>query len=158
MGIWTGIKHAINSTLGTADFKPLDKLFLEQKAIVASDMPFYTIVAGERTFSVSTSGSNILPYKIKMINSGSLRVSVMLRRSISDTSSFLRILVNDIERKELSSGFNDGSTYLLKTADIKFKQDDVISFGVGGYKKAFVKDLTLCGTIVDNSLFKDITE
>lgn len=32
MGIWAGIKHALNSTLGTADFKPLDELLLEKIA------------------------------------------------------------------------------------------------------------------------------
>ena len=26
MGIWAGIKHAVNSTLGTSNFKPLDQL------------------------------------------------------------------------------------------------------------------------------------
>lgn len=29
MGIWAGIKHALNSTLGTSEFKPLDKLMRE---------------------------------------------------------------------------------------------------------------------------------
>lgn len=29
MGIWAGIKHALNSTLGTSQFKPLDKLMRE---------------------------------------------------------------------------------------------------------------------------------
>ena len=26
MGIWAGIKHSLNSTLGTNEFQPLDKL------------------------------------------------------------------------------------------------------------------------------------
>jgi len=34
MGIWTEIKHALNSTLGTEKFKPLDKIIEGQKLFV----------------------------------------------------------------------------------------------------------------------------
>lgn len=157
MGFWTEIKHAINSTLGTSEFKPLDKLFLEQKALVASDVPFYEIVAGEKRVDVGKGDNTAtLPYKIKMLNAGSLRVSVMLKRSNSSNYTTLRIYVNDVERAKLQSSLNNAD-YFLETADINFKQDDVISFSASGYTYAFIKDLTLCGTIVDNSLFKDIT-
>ena len=29
MGLWAGIKYALNSTLGTTNFKPLDKIFTD---------------------------------------------------------------------------------------------------------------------------------
>lgn len=37
MGIWAEIKHAINSTLGTNEFIPLDKLIKSQRTLGASD-------------------------------------------------------------------------------------------------------------------------
>jgi hypothetical protein len=41
MGIWVGIKRALNSTLGTSTFKPLDKIILDNTRIVASDDVFF---------------------------------------------------------------------------------------------------------------------
>ena len=40
MGIWAGIKHAVNSTLGTSNFKPLDQL-INDKINSVSEKTFY---------------------------------------------------------------------------------------------------------------------
>lgn len=40
MGIWAGIKHAVNSTLGTSNFKPLDQL-MDDKINSVSEKTFY---------------------------------------------------------------------------------------------------------------------
>ena len=37
MGIWAEIKYALNSTLGTANFKPLDKIIRDSYYVYASD-------------------------------------------------------------------------------------------------------------------------
>lgn len=38
MGFWAGIKYALNSTLGTESFKPLDKIFFDGKRLeISSD-------------------------------------------------------------------------------------------------------------------------
>lgn len=37
MGFWTEVKHALNSTLGTENFMPLDKIYTNGKSLVASD-------------------------------------------------------------------------------------------------------------------------
>lgn len=37
MGLWAGIKYALNSTLGTDEFKPLDKLIVGEKLFCSSD-------------------------------------------------------------------------------------------------------------------------
>lgn len=36
MGFWAGIKYALNSTLGTESFKPLDKIFFDGKRLEIS--------------------------------------------------------------------------------------------------------------------------
>ena len=36
MGFWAGIKYALNSTLGTENFKPLDKIFFDGKLLEIS--------------------------------------------------------------------------------------------------------------------------
>lgn len=45
MGFWSGIKHALNSTLGTADFQPLDKIFTNNISIGASDMVLKALIS-----------------------------------------------------------------------------------------------------------------
>ena len=42
MGIWAGIKHALNSTLGTDDFKPLDKQITDRIGLIPDDTQIYT--------------------------------------------------------------------------------------------------------------------
>ena len=39
MSIWAGIKYGVNSTLGTSDFKPLDKMYKDSLVLVATTNP-----------------------------------------------------------------------------------------------------------------------
>lgn len=73
MGIWAGIKHALNSTLGTENFKPLDEIYKETVeslinsiTISASDNPLKILVSTStmigsggiiKTFSANASGT-----------------------------------------------------------------------------------------------------
>jgi hypothetical protein len=43
VSVWVEIKHAINSTLGSANFKPLDKIFDECCGVFASDNVLYDV-------------------------------------------------------------------------------------------------------------------
>lgn len=36
MGFWSGIKHALNSTLGTSSFSPLDKIVNKESTSIRS--------------------------------------------------------------------------------------------------------------------------
>ena len=65
MGFWTGIKRAINSTLGTSSFKPLDKIIKDvvdgQRTLAASDSVIKVINSTpssiSNTFLTSKNGS-----------------------------------------------------------------------------------------------------
>ena len=46
MGIWAGIKHALNSTLGTSEFQSLDKIILGQKGLKASQNLYAPVWSG----------------------------------------------------------------------------------------------------------------
>ena len=37
MSIWTEIKHALNSTLGTSDFKTINEIVMQTKDLAESD-------------------------------------------------------------------------------------------------------------------------
>ena len=73
MGFWAGIKHALNSTLGTSDFKPLDEIYkdtveslINSITVSASDNPLKILVSTQtditrdgiiRTFNANSSGT-----------------------------------------------------------------------------------------------------
>lgn len=65
MGLWAGIKYALNSTLGTDDFKPLDKQITDRIGLIP-DENIYTskylapnTTDSNLTLSISGSASNI---------------------------------------------------------------------------------------------------
>lgn len=83
MGIWAGIKHALNSTLGTSDFKPLDELIADKiakivsgKSLAASDTTYKTLSSSAVSVEVETLSENY----VKLGNSftvnapGSIRI------------------------------------------------------------------------------------
>ena len=161
MGFWSGIKHALNSTLGTGDFKPLDKivtdLIYNNKSLVASDNPYYIIEPNAK--SISLNGSiQTLSYKLRFKNQGSIRISVGLKRSSSDVGTYLYVLVNNVQVANLSSNDTD---YVTKTTDISIPAGGVLSFKVDGASsssaKAYFKALEIHADVIDSSLFEDIT-
>lgn len=58
MGIWKEIRIALNSTIGTNKFKPLDKLILEDVTIGAADSPVLkTLLTEEKVIGGTTSST-----------------------------------------------------------------------------------------------------
>lgn len=55
MGLWTGIKYALNSTLGTDDFKPLDKQITDRIGLIP-DENIYT----SKYLAPNTNGSDLV--------------------------------------------------------------------------------------------------
>ena len=135
MGIWAGIKHALNSTLGTSDFKPLDKLIIEQEKMVASDELYESLVDG-RVIQLGTSGG-VVSYDnfpcLKMTRYGKLRLKGNLGVSLRGyVWACLKILKNGnvianweltIESELASKDFS---------TDISFEPGDVLSFTLTG--------------------------
>lgn len=76
--MWAGIKHAINSTLGTDEFKPLDKLIDDSikgtRTLAASDAVLKVLHGGSeveeftKTFTVNTTGSIRIKVSGRMSN------------------------------------------------------------------------------------------
>ena len=56
MGLWAGIKYALNSTLGTDDFKPLDKQITDRIGLIP-DENIYT----SKYLAPNTTDSNLQP-------------------------------------------------------------------------------------------------
>ena len=140
MSIWSGIKTALNSTLGTSEFKPLDKLIrFEGKNLVVSDTAFLkpSITAKEIStdYGNQTSGKVVDVITIKPRVSGSVRMvgGVTIYSTTANTPTYANIVVyvNGVQKYDFSKNytFASGSTYLSTTitGDIAFNAGDTVS-------------------------------
>lgn len=84
MGIWTGIKHALNSTLGTDEFKPLNEIIDGQRTLAASDSVMKVLLSSDLSFSSSNKERVIGDFTPR--RNGSVRVQSSLY-FISSSSS-----------------------------------------------------------------------
>ena len=85
MSIWTGIKHAINSTLGTTNFKPLDVIFDEKTKVNIQNIVFTLQSAGASSGAdrkskvtinpINTSKSILIPTSIAVNDPGTSAIT-----------------------------------------------------------------------------------
>lgn len=155
MGFWTEIKYALNSTLGTDKFQPLDKLLYNGKSLVASEN-LYMILFESEEYEENT--NIILPKKIKTKSSGSFRVNTKIAGPYPGRRTYFRIYINGILLKE---EYQTGSDYEEVTYDVIYLAGDEISFGVEVEKtyasevytyKGKIGDVYICADVIDTSL------
>lgn len=113
MGIWTGIKHALNSTLGTSGFKPLNEIIMGQKQFVASDNLFFDIGSAEfrvTAYRVSTQYSKTTDIaKIKFNGNGSVKFFMQITSDYG-TGATIELYKGDILVSALGSAGWPGSS------------------------------------------------
>ena len=148
MGLWASIKKTLNSTVGTADMVPLDKIFLNQKNLVASDNEYLLLETKGDSSTYPNETTTEMQKKVKMTNAGSVRIKVSLLRINSSSRTYLRVYVNGNEVTNLNSGLTNN--YIEETADITFNAGDIISFSV---TSRYFQNLRFCATITDSSLY-----
>lgn len=162
MSIWAAVKHALNSTLGTSDFKSLDKLITEQTRMVASDTPYITLPDINLPITLVNQIQTInAPTKIKMTRGGTCRFTGTVGRTTYTKMSFqFSILNGSSVVYYVSQAVNSGSGSESFSADISFKPGDIISFQLLGLnntsssnaRSVYVTDFKLCGTVEHNVL------
>ena len=134
MGIWAGIKHALNSTLGTADFKPLDKLNYEaikaQRSLYASDEVHLTLDG----LGTSTSYEHEViksSQKITTFSSGSIKLK-MYHTFFNNVGGLFIVYKNGAQVASCSiTGNGDDETSV--TVQVSYVKGDVITWGVELY-------------------------
>ena len=133
MGFWSGIKYALNSTLGTKDFKPLNEIIRDEilngSGLVSSDNLYYpSIIEEDFDIETNTSYNKTLDVKLKFNVLGTVKLQAIW--SNSGVKPFtLTILKNNNIFKSLS--FEIGTT---STRDVilEFSKDDVFTFKISG--------------------------
>lgn len=146
MGIWAGIKHALNSTLGTDDFKPLDEIIRGQRTLAASDATI-AVISGSQDYVRSGA---VLPSFVAKTK-GVVRVTVsgaMVDAMIGEV--YLLILRDGNKVESLYFSTKAGATY---SVDVSVEEGSEISFEIS--KGVFdCKYIHIGAQIVDGSLFE----
>ena len=157
MSIWAEIKHALNSTLGTNDFEPLNELFFKNKALNASENLYYIIQS--ESVKVEEGKTYKIPKSIKMYNSGSVTIKSDLRGPDYDRYTYLNIYINNVLYKQLSA-YDTTSMQEVSTI-VSFNAGDVITFeifvqavGVTHKKYGEFANLRICADMIDTSAMK----
>lgn len=145
---WAKIKKAINSTLGTKDFKPLDKLILGEKRFVAqSDIVLHSFISGE---------TKLTDYFISDKFVSKLNGTLLLKIGGSgggSTSYTYRIYENGVEIYK--SGYVDMNNklkthYLNVVAGNKYHIHVTENYSGTTY----LTTLQLCGMVMDTNYFE----
>lgn len=119
MSIWKEIKRAMNSTLGTSNFKPLDQIITESKGLAASDNPYYSL----GSYSVRNGTTTLLTATMNV--NGTVRVKGTSSGFSSSETVTLRIYKNSSETQTITWR-GDQTQY----ADVAFSANDVLRIDV----------------------------
>lgn len=93
MGIWGEIKYAINSTLGTRDFKPLNEIIMQTKDLAASNTLYKIVFPTSHSQDLSRNKDNVL-FKFKANRNGSIRLFMSFYRGLTPRGITIRAFIN----------------------------------------------------------------
>ena len=159
MGFWTGIKHALNSTVGTREFQPLDKIIKGQRTLAPADSVLAVISSGsikaDNSENKKISGASFTPF-----TSGAVRLFFHCEGTAS--SSYPEtpeihiyedgISVGSVKGDVFTSGFSvdvygDFAIKVGKKYEFYLDNDNYASHNLT------YSNIKINGTIIDGSLF-----
>ena len=137
MGLWAGIKHALNSTLGTDNFKPLNELvrdeILRGNGLIASENIYYPNLINETiTYNTGVNYDKEYPFELKFNVNGSadLRVDSLLQ---GVKNGKLEIYKNGEYYASISLPKHVNSEPYVRIQNISFSMYDVFTFRILGF-------------------------
>ena len=162
---WSEIKHALNSTLGTGKFQPLDKLIIYgSKQFAPNSDVFQNVFSGSVSSTIAyntVTGGIVDIASIRPKVGGSFTMSASV--SISGVSgnavySSILVYINDTYySKTTFTGTGTSSSGTISTL-VPFNAGDKISFKLQGSipssvavnSYAYCSKINVCATVVDN--------
>ena len=140
-------QYAINSTLGTDEFKPLDQIVKGQKTIIASERPLAMLLVGD---SKSYKDGDIIATFVSNTN-GTAKLYAERAYSNYKTAT-IYATINDVNYGKISLSTNTYEDVFGKPFSIK--KGDVVNITISKDGNDYVKvnNLTLCADIIDGSL------
>lgn len=155
---WAEVKTAINSTLGTSDFKPLDEIVIEgqkNKTLTASkDNVIFGLIDELDYETVSHTHSTVFKTRFEMGGSVWVHFIWKVTEDYSDVpveDCVISVLKNGVEYREFyAAKDSDGSVYDEEWKKIFVDEGDVVSFYCNGIGDTMIiTKLELCGTVTD---------
>ena len=174
MGLWSAIKHAMNSTLGTSEFEPLDKIIKGQRIYVATDsftllklsgnpldLDSYEDPSEKKLYSFSTQLAGTVNLTIPLVATSYGNASYILvltdskgneqRYSILGIPSALYSSVG-IDLPQSYTGYTTVSLEANETYTI-----GILPKGENAYR-ASVNSITINGIIIEGQALKKVEE
>ena len=150
---WGEVKKAINSTLGTEDFKSLDEIILGEKTFVGSDATLIVLgLAGDNYYY----GDCVPRFKLNVggviritanVTNGSSSYSVDGRIGLTDvdtsTTQTVNIRISTGTRIDIIAEFNVDAN---KTYEVYYDGSD-------GPAAASLNSIKVCGQVIDSNYF-----
>lgn len=122
---WAEIKNAVNSTVGTNNFKPLNEIIrgnwnlIESDKVYISEVPEYTSSSSSETYNISNS------FRFKAPGTANIR----LRASYESTTTYnFEIYKNGTIYKTITRSGNDTAYITVIQDTISFVENDLITF------------------------------
>ena len=167
MGIWTGLKRAVNSTLGTANFQPLDEIIKSQRTYGASDTPL-AVLGADMGFQLSTSTVQVPKIKFVPKITGSIRIKTTMKFAIQPGRrgiAYIYVYKNGNAFATISydvAGSSDGMVNITESrdSDIPIEKGSEYTFYVKNqttYATTTLQSIQLCAEVVDLSMLEYIT-
>lgn len=144
MSIWKEIKYALNSTIGTNKFKPLDELIALERDLVASDNLYRYIYDPNNVsssghyynfqFTSSDDSKWYAVFKFIADANGSIRFKCDGRSGSRDSSFMWRLGEEEALKNASSSSYNGSFAYdslgATQTVDINIEKGKTYAFEV----------------------------
>lgn len=128
MSIWGEIKHALNSTLGTSDFKPLNEIVMQTKDLAASDYLYKVINNNEVSRKDIPTHSWVTIASLTMHRNGSARIKFDMRSNM-DSGAVRISSPNGSVSINASSDTTAG--WVTQSVNISFSKGDTIQISIG---------------------------
>lgn len=151
MGLWAEVKRTLNSTLGTDDFKPLDKIIEGQRTLAASDSVI-------QVFELDRNVANKSEYEFGRFRTkvnGSVRIIVNYSGNSSNSTLRLGIKKNDVE--VFYKTVKDSGADQLLTANIKVDKESEYAIDLRSSSTTYsIHSVSVGANIVDTNLVEVI--
>ena len=124
MSIWAEIKHALNSTLGTTDFKPLNEIVMQTKDLAASDYLYKVINNNEVSKDLAANNNSYITIAtLTMHRNGSARIKFDMKASQARGGVRIATSAEIVNVGAIESMVSD---WVACSADISFSKGDTV--------------------------------
>lgn len=147
MGFWSAIKYAVNSSLGTDEFQPIDQIVKGQRGLVASDNVYAILYSGNMTI-----GQNAQHDLFVAQWSGSLSIGLA-----GTNQGVLRIFKNGNEIAPNEQTNTEKGLYVFGSINIE-KGDRITLVGAATNATASITQIAILADMTDLSAFDILLE